>query len=81
MIETTTDEAANWLKNGGNLKKFLTRLELQGDLKLRMHNVIANFIPTTFNPDNEQHLAEFHETNETDKDTIVKMRWAKPIER
>ena len=46
-----------------------------------MHNVIANFIPTTFNPGNKQHLAEFHETNKTDRDTIVKMPWAKPIER
>jgi len=81
MVETTTDEAATWLKNEGNLKNFLTRIEIQGDLKLRLHNIIASFVPTTFNPDNERHLFKFFETNEIDNDSIVKMHWAKPIER
>jgi len=81
MVETTTDEVATWLKNEGNLKNFLTRIEIQGDLKPRLYNVIASFVPTTFNPDDERHLSEFFETNEIDNDSIVKMHWAKPIER
>jgi len=81
MVETTTDEAATWLKNEGNLKNFLTRIEIQGDLKPRLHNVIASFVPTTFNPDDKRHLSEFFETNEIDNNSIVKMRWVKPIER
>jgi len=81
MVEIIIDEVVTWLKNEGNLKNFLTRIEIQGNLKPRLHNVIASFVPTTFNPDDERHLSEFFETNEIDNDSIVKMCWVKPIER
>jgi len=73
MVKTTTDEAVIWLKDETNLKNFLIRIKIQGNLKPRLHNIIANFVLTMFNPDNEGHLSEFYETNKLDSDAIVKM--------
>jgi len=49
--------------------------------KARVHNAIEFNVALTIDPDNQKHREEICEANHLNEDTIVAMRWVKPIQR
>ena len=81
IVETSTDEAASWLRIGENFTSFLSKINLEGNYCPRNYTVMANFVPTTFDPEKESDLSEFAEANNLPREKIVRMRWIKPMSR
>ena len=59
------------------MNTFKLELGLKAATKMRTFNVVAFFVPFTFDPDNENHKSEMTEVNNITSDTITKSRWTK----
>jgi hypothetical protein len=55
LLESKDNKFADWLHK---LESFKSELGLEATVKLRSFNVIAFFVPLTFNPKNEDHKSE-----------------------
>jgi len=77
LLEMNSDEGADWLRQEDIGEKLTDKIK-DSQIKGQSFNVIAHFIPLTFNPDNPEHLREVEQTNSFMEKTIVKEKWAKP---
>jgi hypothetical protein len=81
LVEMETDESANWMNNLTNRKRFCSALGDNTAFKPRTYNLIAYNAPLTLEPKDPKHRDEFCEANNLEKEELLDMRWAKPIER
>jgi hypothetical protein len=81
LVEMESDRASAWVSKAEN--RFALCVEIGPDVVVRprAHTVIAFNIPLTFDPEKQEHLAEFYEANHLDSETIATTRWVKPIAR
>jgi hypothetical protein len=81
LLEADSDEATVWLTNQENRAKFCDKLGPNIIFRARAHNLIAFNVPIAINPEDQTHRQEVCEANNLDPDTIIAMRWAKPVHR
>ena len=79
LIELDTAEAADWLCDEANRKKILDNIGSGASIKNRTYQVIVQFIPIQFNPENDDSLRHIESTNGLQPGTIMKAEWIKPI--
>ncbi|KAG1846154.1 hypothetical protein C8R48DRAFT_570946, partial [Suillus tomentosus] len=78
VIEMLSSEAAEYLKTKNIKERFINVLDPNATLKERTYQVVIQFVPLTFDPDNMEHLRELEQENRWEQDTITSARWIKP---
>jgi hypothetical protein len=81
LMELDSADAATHFDDESIRKKFLALLHPAASIKPRSYQIVVQFIPLTFRPDNESDLREIEETNGFDEGDITRARWIKPIAR
>ncbi len=81
LLETNKVEVADWLKNPGNAGKFRSYIKVNADFTKRTYTIIAKFVQCAFDPEDQKHIEDLKDENCWDGSTLVRVRWAKPIER
>ena len=81
LLEVDSDTAATWLLEQENRDKTCKKIGPGVSFRSRVHNLIAFNVPLGISPENKNHCQEICEANSLDPDTIVTMRWVKPIHR
>jgi hypothetical protein len=81
LIEMDNDYATGWLKEADNAQEFCSKVGPDVKFRTRTHNLIAYNVPIVVDLDNEKHMTEIHKTNQLEKGSIIRARWAKPIAR
>ncbi|THU83731.1 hypothetical protein K435DRAFT_871010 [Dendrothele bispora CBS 962.96] len=76
LTEMNTLTAAKWLRDISNSIQFETTLNSAIDLIQREFGLAINFVPTWFNPENDEDLREMEYVNELPSHSIGKARWA-----
>ena len=74
-----TDVGATWLMKPANTCLLCDALSPGLNIKQRNFNVFVYNASTALNPKNADHLKEIAETNNIQNDTLVTMRWVKPM--
>ncbi|KAJ7138922.1 hypothetical protein C8R46DRAFT_921775, partial [Mycena filopes] len=70
-------EAASWLKD--NVQTFLSKMGGTSVYKERLLNVVAQYVPVSFDPDVAGALQNLERANNLPPGSLVKGRWIKPI--
>ncbi|KAG2051335.1 hypothetical protein BDR06DRAFT_834391, partial [Suillus hirtellus] len=78
VIEMQSSEVAEYLKSKDIKEKFINALDPNALLKERTYQVVIQFVPLTFDPDNAEQLCQLEKENDWEKDTITSARWIKP---
>ena len=78
LLELNSDEAAHWLRSDGVITKFLENLGSGASIKNRTYQVIVQFVPVTFDPEDNEQVRGFEENNGIAAGSIAKMDWIKP---
>ena len=81
LIELDSDEATAWFQKSDNHTKFCQKIGPNVVTRTRIHNLIAFNVPLSINPEDKSHKQEICEANNLERDSIVTMKWAKPINR
>ena len=81
LIEVDTDASVVWFTNDINRIEFCSALGDGVAFKTRIYNVLAFNVPLNLSPSEESHLDEINEANDLEDNTIMTIRWAKPINR
>jgi hypothetical protein len=81
LIEMETDVGATWLMKPANARLLCDALGPGLNIKQRNFNVFVYNASTALDPENADHLKEIAETNNIQNDTLVAMRWVKPMNR
>ncbi|THU98186.1 hypothetical protein K435DRAFT_795923 [Dendrothele bispora CBS 962.96] len=76
LTEMNIPTAAKWLRDISNSIQFETTLNSAIDLIQREFGLAINFVPTWFNPENDEDLREMEYVNELPSHSIGKARWA-----
>ena len=79
LVELDRAEAADWLCDDANRSKLLDNIGSGASIKNRTYQVIVQFIPVQFNPENEESLRNVEKVNELRPKTILKAEWIKPV--
>ncbi|KAJ3486121.1 hypothetical protein NLI96_g4455 [Meripilus lineatus] len=82
QLELNTVENANWIRQGDNTKDFTKYFD--GGLctpKVQTFAMLAEFVPVSFEPENQQAVEEMARANGIDVQEIKSTRWIKPIGR
>lgn len=79
LLELDTPEAASWLRSDGVTDKFLESIGSGACIKNRTYQVIVQFVPIQFNPEDEAQVREYEEHNNLPQNSILKAEWIKPI--
>ena len=80
LLELTNSETADWLHKETNRRAFLDNLGSGASIKDRTYQVIVQFIPIAFNPDDNASIRQYEETNGLEKGSVLKVEWIKPVE-
>lgn len=78
LLELNSAEAADWLHEETNRRAFLDNLGTGASIKDRTYQVIVQFIPIEFNPDNDESLRQYEVANGLEKGSVLKAEWIKP---
>jgi hypothetical protein len=79
LVEMVTDEGAAWLASKTNAEAFLRELgESEASFKMRSYNVVAYYVPLSFDTNSEKDRREIEEANGMPKGVLTKIRWIKP---
>src|SRR5262245_23120414 len=76
-----SEEARSWLQQSDVSLAFNAEIKQSSTFKKRAHNAIAFFVPLTLDPDNPMHIEEIQETNDLTLEDIIRVKWAKALER
>ncbi|KAG2130233.1 hypothetical protein DEU56DRAFT_955912 [Suillus clintonianus] len=78
VIEMTTAEAAEFLKKNTVKEELIKKLDPKAVFKDRGYPVVIQFVPLTYDPDNQNHIRELEAENNWEEGTITLARWIKP---
>src|SRR6266545_5537035 len=81
LFETEDDSLANWMKVEENRVAFCNVIGPEVIFKSRVYNLIAHNVAIAIDMENQRHREEICEVNHLKEDTIIAMRWIKPIQR
>ena len=79
LLELDSSEAAEWLKGDDIRGRFLTNIGSGANIKNRTYQVIVQFVPIQFNPEDNQHLRDYESFNGLPTGSILKAEWIKPV--
>ena len=81
LIEVDSDATVEWFTDVVNRVELCSLLGERVTFRPRTFNVMAFNAPLNVDTDDQNHLVEILEVNELEDNTILAMRWAKPINR
>jgi hypothetical protein len=76
-----SNAATKWLIEGENRARICNKIGPGVVFRSRVHNLIAFNVPLGITPEDQNHRIEVCEANNLDKDTIMAMKWIKPVHR
>jgi len=79
LLKLDSSEAAEWLKRDEIREGFLTNIGSGANIKDRTYQVIVQFVPIRFKPDDNQHLRDYEEFNDIEPNSVLKAEWIKPV--
>ncbi|KAG1872946.1 hypothetical protein DFJ58DRAFT_628551, partial [Suillus subalutaceus] len=68
-----------WISCKSVSQSFSENFRNETIIKDRTFQVIAEYVPTTFNPDSSTSLAETEKSNKLQPGTLTKAKWIKPL--
>ena len=80
LLELDTTEAFTWLRKGETRDRLLANIGSGACIKDRTYQVILQFVPIQFEPNNDHHLQQYEEQNGIAPKTVLKAEWTKPVE-
>ena len=78
LLELDSAQAADWLRKPAPRDSFLSNLGLGANIKDRFYQVIVQFAPIQFDPNDNDQLHQYEIFNGLETDSIVKAEWIKP---
>ena len=81
IMQFRTKEAAEWIQNPDAEISFSVHFLSGATIKPRQYAILVPRAPTTFDPENEDHLREIEESNGLPERAIAKAKWIKPVYR
>ena len=79
LLELNTAEAADWTCDEANRASILRNIGSGASIKNRSYQVIVQFIPVRFDPDDDEMRRDFETTNDLQPNSVLKMEWIKPV--
>ena len=79
LVELDRAESADWLRDEANRSRILDNIGSGASIKNRTYQVIVQFIPVQFNPENEESLRYVETSNNLRPNAILKAEWIKPV--
>ena len=79
LLELDSAVAAEWMCNDANRASVLANIGSGASIKNRSYQVIVQFIPVQFDPNNDEMHRQFEEANDLQPNSVLKMEWIKPI--
>ena len=79
LLELDRAEAAEWLCSDDNRSNVLANIGSGASIKNRTYQVIVQFIPVQFKPEDKDALRQVEATNNLQTDSILKAEWIKPV--
>ena len=81
IYEMGSPDAAQWLKNGANMFRFLQVFSATSVIKQRAYPTVVEYIPLSFKPDDRNQLESVEKENSLEAEGILSARWIKPAYR
>ena len=78
LYQMNTKESANWLRLADVQKAFMAHFDGTSNMRNKLHYVIAEFVPTTFDAGSSFAHAKVEEDNMMEQDAIAFSRYIKP---
>jgi hypothetical protein len=79
LYELNSEEAATWLKEDEVMKAFTAKMGSTADYKAQTYEVMVDWVPTTFDPQQIGVLEMIEKASEIQSKTIAQAKWIKPI--
>ena len=80
LLELNSSGLADWLHKEANQKAFLNNVGSGANIKDRTYQVIVQFIPIEFKPDDDASLRQYEVVNGLEKGSVLKAGWIKPAQ-
>lgn len=81
IFEVDSIDTKAWISCQSNSKAFSENFGNETIIKDRTFQVIAEYVPTTFNLDSSTSLAETEKSNKLRPGSLIKVKWIKPLAR
>lgn len=78
LLELDSQDSAKWLLTESNRIRFLNNIGNGANIKDRSYQVIVQFAPILFNPEDETHIRTYETANGLPANSILKAEWIKP---
>ena len=79
LLELDSPEAVDWLRKSETRERLLANIGSGACIKDRTYQIILQFVPVQFNPENDEHLRQYEEQNNIALKTVLKAEWIKPV--
>ena len=79
LLELDSPKAVDWLKREDVRESFLSNMGSGANIKDRTYQVIVQFVPVNFKPDDDQHVREYEASNGLESESVLKAEWIKPV--
>lgn len=79
LLELDSSASADWLRETTPRDSFLSNLGSGANIKDRSYQVIVQFVPIQFNPEDTEQLRQYESFNGLAPHSILKAEWIKPI--
>jgi len=79
LLELDSSETAEWLKGEEVREGFLANVGSGANIKNRTYQVIVQFVPIQFKPEDDQHLQDYENFNGLASNSVLKAEWIKPV--
>jgi hypothetical protein len=80
LLEMSNAQDIAWLVGAEIKDKFTKTFDPTALIKPQCYSIFIQFVPITFQPEEDTDLRELEEANGMPQDSIVRAKWAKPIE-
>jgi hypothetical protein len=79
LLELDSTDSADWLRTPRVRESFLVGLGSGANIKDRTYQVIVQFVPIQFDPEDQEHLRQYELYNGIEANSVLKAEWIKPI--
>ena len=80
LLELDSSGSVDWLHEETNRKAFLDNIGSGANIKDRTYQVIVQFVPIEFNPDDDASIRKYEENNGLEVHSVLKAEWIKPVQ-
>ncbi|KAG1828668.1 hypothetical protein EV424DRAFT_1536412 [Suillus variegatus] len=81
IFEVDSTDTKAWLSCQSTSQDFSENFGGETMIKNRTFQIIAEYVPTTFNPDSSTSLAETEKNSKLQPGSLIKAKWIKPLAR